>query len=47
MNKKHTFPTNTKLVDGDLANRARRGRGISSQDPDPAAQVALTRKDAK
>jgi hypothetical protein len=46
MNKPRTPPTKTLPADEDLAEQARPGHGIPSQDPDPAAQVGLGRKDA-
>lgn len=38
---------NPPLVDKDLAEQARAGHGIPSQDTDPAAQVALNPEEAK
>ena len=40
-------PPNTAALDKDLADQARPGHGIPSQDPDPAAQVALEPEDAE
>ena len=39
--------SNAASVDTDLAEQAQPGRGIPSQDPDPAAQTLLQRKDAE
>jgi pimeloyl-ACP methyl ester carboxylesterase len=36
-----TVPSHTALADEDLAEQARPGHGIPSQDPDPEAQIAL------
>jgi hypothetical protein len=47
MKKKLGLPTKSTPADKDLAEQARPGHGIPSQDPDPAAQVGLARKDAK
>ena len=41
MNSSITQPTGVKPVDLDLAEQAVPGHGVPSQDPDPAAQVAL------
>jgi hypothetical protein len=41
-----TPPPNTAPADEDLAEQALPGHGIPSQDPDPAAQVALESQDA-
>jgi hypothetical protein len=38
---------NTAATDKDLADQALPGHGIPSQDPDPAAQVALEPEDAE
>ena len=40
-------PPKTRPVDDDLAEQARPGHGIPSQDPDPAAQVALQPEEAQ
>lgn len=40
-------PPTTRPVDDDLAEQARPGHGIPSQDPDPAAQVALQPEEAE
>ena len=41
-----TPPSNAAPVDEDLAEQARRGHGIPSQDPDPAAQIPLDPQEA-
>jgi phage tail tape-measure protein len=41
MNSSTTQPVGVKPVDPDLAEQAAPGHGVPSQDPDPAAQVAL------
>jgi pimeloyl-ACP methyl ester carboxylesterase len=46
MNRLTTPPTNTVAFDKDLAEQAVPGHGVPSQDPDPAAQVALEPQDA-
>jgi hypothetical protein len=40
-------PSNTASVDADLAEQARPGYGIPSQDPRPAAQVPLQPEEAE
>jgi len=40
MNPYNTAPSNTAAVDEDIAEQARPGHGIPSQDPNPAAQFA-------
>jgi phage-related tail protein len=40
-------PSNTAPADEDLAEQARPGHGIPSQDPDPAAQIALEPQEAE
>ena len=40
-------PFNTAAADEDLAEQARPGHGIPSQDPDPAAQMALEPEEAQ
>ena len=40
-------PSKTVLVDEDLAEQARPGHGIPSQDPDPAAQMPLAPGEAE
>lgn len=47
MNSSTTVPSNTAPADEDLAEQARPGHGIPSQDPDPAAQIALEPEEAK
>jgi uncharacterized protein YcfJ len=41
-----TLPSHTAPADEDLAEQARPGHGIPSQDPDPAAQTALEPQEA-
>jgi F0F1-type ATP synthase assembly protein I len=47
MNPLITPPSNTAPVDEDLAEQARPGHGVPSQDPDPAAQTRLEPQDAE
>lgn len=47
MNPSTTHPANEKLVDADLAEQAIPGHGIPSQDPSPAAQVALSPEESE
>lgn len=47
MNSSTTQPTGVKPVDPDLAGQAVPGHGVPSQDPDPAAQVALDPEEAE
>ncbi|MDP2418196.1 MAG: alpha/beta hydrolase [Hydrogenophaga sp.] len=47
MNPLTSPPTPTTVVDEDLAEQARPGHGIPSQDPDPAAQTALEPHEAQ
>jgi hypothetical protein len=47
MNSPTTVPSNTAPADEDLAEQARPGHGIPSQDPNPAAQVALEPEEAE
>ena len=42
-----TIPTPPPVADEDLAEQARPGHGIPSQDPDPAAQFALNPEEAE
>ena len=42
-----TLTSKTAPVDEDLAEQARPGHGIPSQDPNPAAQIALEPEEAK
>lgn len=47
MNSFTTLPPNTSASDKDLAEQARPGHGVPSQDPDPAAQIALEPEEAE
>ena len=47
MNPSATTPSNTAAVDEDLAEQARPGHGVPSQDPDPAAQRPLQPEEAE
>lgn len=47
MNSSTTQPTSVKPVDPDLAEKAVPGHGVPSQDPDPAAQVALNPEESE
>ena len=47
MNSPTTVPLNTARADEDLAEQARPGHGSPSQDPNPAAQVALEPEEAE
>ena len=47
MNPTTNLPSNPEPDDKDLAEQARPGHGIPSQDPDPAAQIRLDPKEAK
>jgi len=47
MNPIATTPSRTADVDEDLADQARPGHGIPSQDPDPAAQTLLNDEEAE
>ena len=47
MNPLTTPPSKTAPVDEDLAEQANPGHGIPSQDPDPAAQIALEPQEAE
>lgn len=47
MNASSVRPSNTASVDADLAEQARPGYGIPSQDPRPAAQVPLQPEEAE
>jgi predicted lipid-binding transport protein (Tim44 family) len=42
-----TVPSRTAAHDEDLAEQALPGHGVPSQDPDPAAQVPLTPREAE
>jgi len=46
MNTSANSPPNAASADEDLAEQARPGHGIPSQDPDPAAQMPLEPKEA-
>jgi len=41
MNSSATLPSHTAARDEDLAEQARPGHGVPSQDPNPAAQIPL------
>jgi len=47
MNSSTTQPADVKPVDPDLAEQAVAGHGVPSQDPSPAAQVALDPEEAE
>ena len=47
MNQSAIPPVDKSPIDEDLAEQDRPGHGIPSQDPDPAAQIALEPADAK
>ena len=47
MNSSTTLPSNSAPRDEDLAEQARPGHGIPSQDPNPAAQIALEPEEAE
>ena len=47
MNASTTQPPDAKPVDPDLTEQAVPGHGVPSQDPDPAAQVALAPEEAE
>lgn len=47
MNSSTTQPPSTQAVDPDLAEQAVPGHGVPSQDPDSAAQVALSPEEAE
>ena len=47
MNHSVSTPPTTAPVDEDLAEQARPGHGIPSQDPNPAAQMPLEPEEAK
>lgn len=46
MNAPATPPSQAVPLDGDLAEQARPGHGVPSQDPDPAAQIQLGAEEA-
>ena len=47
MNSSTTQPTGVKPVDPDLVEQAVPGHGVPSQDPNPAAQLALDPEEAE
>ena len=47
MNTAATAPSGIAPVDEDLAEQARPGHGVPSQDPDPAAQISQEPQDAQ
>ena len=47
MNPSVTPPSNTAPADADLAEQARPGYGVPSQDPRPAAQIPLEAEEAE
>lgn len=47
MNSSATLPSNTATRDEDLAEQARPGHGVPSQDPNPAAQIPLKPEEAE
>lgn len=47
MDSSTTLPTQAAASDEDLVEQALPGHGVPSQDPNPAAQVALTPKEAE
>jgi hypothetical protein len=47
MNSSTTQPSHTEPRDVDLAEQARPGHGVPSQDPDPAAQFPLEPEEAE
>ena len=47
MNSFTTKPSHAKPRDVDLAEQARPGHGVPSQDPDPAAQIPLGPEEAE
>lgn len=47
MNSSTTQPTDVKPVDPDVVEQAVPGHGVPSQDPNPAAQVALDPEEAE
>ena len=47
MNLPLTAPLKTETVDQDIADQARPGQGVPSQDPDSAAQFALKPEEAE
>jgi non-heme chloroperoxidase len=47
MNSSNTKPSHIGPRDADLAEQARPGHGVPSQDPDPAAQMPLEPEEAE
>lgn len=47
MNSSTTQPSHTRPRDPDLAEQARPGHGVPSQDPDPAAQIPMEPEEAE
>jgi hypothetical protein len=47
MNSPTTLPSSAAPADEDLVEQARPGHGIPSQDPNPAAQIALEPEEAE
>jgi hypothetical protein len=47
MNSSATQPSHTATRDEDLAEQARPGHGVPSQDPNPAAQIPLEPEEAE
>lgn len=47
MNSSATLPSDTANRDEDLAEQARPGHGVPSQDPNPAAQLPLQPEEAE
>ena len=47
MNSSATLPSHTAPRDEDLAEQARPGHGVPSQDPNPAAQIPLEPEEAE
>ena len=47
MNPSTTLPSPTATQDADLAEQARPGHGVPSQDPNPAAQIPLKPEEAE
>ena len=47
MNTSITWPPRKASADGDLAEQARPGHGVPSQDPDPAAQMPMEAGEAE
>ena len=47
MNSSTTLPSHIAPHDEDLAEQARPGHGVPSQDPNPAAQISLEPEEAE